>query len=111
MKVDLEAQSQNPDSCIVAKRDFGEYCHGNEPSFVPRFTEREDNNNIAEDEGYVLCLVHNQSTGVSHLLVMDSQSPCLAILASIKLPSRVPYGFHGCFIHEDQLAKQQFGFS
>lgn len=63
-----------------------------------------------EDEGYVLCLVHNHSSGASHLLVMDAQSPSLHVLASIKLPSRVPYGFHGFFVQEHELAKQTTGF-
>lgn len=117
VKVDLEAQGEE-NSCIVARRDFGKDCHGNEPFFVQKtrleVDELSDMNssssstssNMEEDEGYVLCLVHDQSRGTSHLLVMDAQSPSLDVVASIKLPSRVPYGFHGFFISENQLAKQ-----
>lgn len=109
-KVDLEAArsgvntsgSSSGDPSIVAERVFGANCHGNEPCFVPRG----GGENAAEDYGYLLCLVHNVRTGVSNLLVMDAQSPTLEIVASVKLPSRVPYGFHGCFVNEDQLAKQ-----
>ncbi|KAI5058666.1 hypothetical protein GOP47_0026836 [Adiantum capillus-veneris] len=124
VKVDLEAQGEGENSCIVARRDFGKGFHGNEPFFVPRtelpygdmsgishvHSYRKSSNGggrgMEEDDGYVLCLVHDQRRGASCLLVMDAQSPSLDILASIKLPSRVPYGFHGFFISESQLAKQ-----
>ncbi|MCO5600403.1 hypothetical protein L7F22_054515 [Adiantum nelumboides] len=124
VKVDLEAHGEGVDSCIVGRRDFGKGCHGNEPFFVPKMEiqdkECDDMSDVKssskscedrgkgveEDDGYVLCLVHDQSRGASYLLVMDAQSPALDILASIKLPSRVPYGFHGFFISESQLAKQ-----
>ncbi|KAH7442253.1 hypothetical protein KP509_03G078800 [Ceratopteris richardii] len=116
-KVDLESE----DMCIVARRDFGRDCHGNEPFFVPKSKIQNVNNaytnvndhqtglkdDTKEDDGYVLCLVHDQSTGVSSLLIMDAQSPCLDVVASIQLPSRVPYGFHGFFVNEDQLCSQR----
>lgn len=111
VKVDLQASSESMngftnDYAIVGRRCFGENCHGNEPFFVPRGTHDGGDEATAEDFGYVLCLVHEESTGVSKLLVMDAQSPSLELVASVKLPSRVPYGFHGWFVNEDQLTNQ-----
>lgn len=133
VKVDLEVESLGENSCIVARRDFGENCHGNEPFFVSSSTQSSIKDSLdgskslqglakgymdnvhcwdskEEDEGYVFCLVHNNSTGASNLLVMDARSPSLEVLASIKLP-RVPYGFHGFFVDEKDLAKQVVSFS
>ncbi|KAH7442254.1 hypothetical protein KP509_03G078900 [Ceratopteris richardii] len=123
-KVDLHAQEETDDKCIVARRDFGRNCHGNEPFFVPK-TKLHDvtlshtdasNKTVGgmkectaeEDEGYVLCLVHDQSKGISSLVIMDAQSPSLEPIASIELPSRVPYGFHGFFVNEEQLGSEAF---
>jgi 9-cis-epoxycarotenoid dioxygenase len=51
--------------------------------------------------------MHNESTGQSELLVLDATSPSWKLEASVKLPSRVPYGFHGTFVTAKELAKQQ----
>eukprot|EP00249_Psilotum_nudum_P020439 c27704_g1_i1 orf=137-1981(+) len=121
VKIDLELAksetqkkagiSSNPDvalseHCIVARRDFGKGCNGSEPFFVPRSTS---NGNNAEDAGYLLSLVHSELTGISALLIMDAESPSLDPVASIKIPARVPYGFHGCFVSDAQLSRQARG--
>lgn len=112
-KVDLEAPRLSPrpsrpgvntgEPCIVGWRNFGEGCSGSEPFFVPRGGSGAEG---LEDDGYVLTFVHNQARDRSELLIMDAQSPTLAIVASITMPIRVPYGFHGLFISERQLQEQ-----
>ncbi|XP_024524261.1 9-cis-epoxycarotenoid dioxygenase NCED3, chloroplastic [Selaginella moellendorffii] len=111
-KVDLDAPrlprvvidgTSDPDlnePCIVASRRFerGQFC--GEPFFVANGEE--------EDDGYVLSYVHDEASGVSELLVMDAKSPTLETVASIELPARVPYGFHGIFINSDQIANQNY---
>ncbi|EFJ35247.1 hypothetical protein SELMODRAFT_80651 [Selaginella moellendorffii] len=98
-KVDLDAP-RLPRPCIVASRRFerGQFC--GEPFFVANGEE--------EDDGYVLSYVHDEASGVSELLVMDAKSPTLETVASIELPARVPYGFHGIFINSDQIANQNY---
>lgn len=58
-----------------------------------------------EDDGYVMLYVHNEKTEESNFLVMDATSPNLDIVANVKLPRRVPYGFHGLFVSENDLMK------
>jgi carotenoid cleavage dioxygenase len=50
----------------------------------------------AEDDGVVMGYVYDAATGRSELAVLDAQT--LEDVASIKLPHRVPAGFHGNWI-------------
>ncbi|KAL2634069.1 hypothetical protein R1flu_005548 [Riccia fluitans] len=111
-KIDLEAApavnsatvaSSVSSGPVVGIRHFtDEGCLGSEPFFVPRTSDPD----AAEDDGYVVTYVHHQTTGLSELVIMDAQSPTLETVASVKLPSRVPYGLHGIFVNEEQLSKQ-----
>lgn len=100
-KLDITVTEKDRRDCIVASRKFGEGCFGGEPFFVGK--ETSDGNGDDEDDGYVVCYVHNEKTGESRFLVMDAKSPTLEIVAAVKLPHRVPYGFHGLFIKESDL--------
>ncbi|VAI59850.1 unnamed protein product [Triticum turgidum subsp. durum] len=88
--------------CTVARRDFGPGCFAGEPFFVPDDVE----GNGDEDDGYVVCYVHDEGTGDNRFVVMDAQSPDLDIVAEVQLPSRVPYGFHGLFVTQAELRSQ-----
>ncbi|KAI5068487.1 hypothetical protein GOP47_0016832 [Adiantum capillus-veneris] len=127
VKVDVQAGR------IVARRTFTVRCSTSEPCFVPRrqFCVNEDalahdqtvsfnadshhNNNsyvsqeLDEDDGYLLCFLHNNNSNCSELLVMNAMndlSPPLEVISSIKLPTRVPFGLHGFFVRDDQLDMQ-----
>ncbi|WVZ74040.1 hypothetical protein U9M48_022270 [Paspalum notatum var. saurae] len=89
--------------CTVARRDFGPGCFAGEPFFVPDDVEGDGN----EDDGYVVCYVHNERTGENRFVVMDARSPRLDIVAEVQLPARVPYGFHGLFVTRAELQAQQ----
>lgn len=52
----------------------------------------------AEDDGWLISLVHDRSTDRSELLVLDAADPAAEPVASVKLPARVPLGFHGNWI-------------
>nr|ABY60887.1 carotenoid cleavage dioxygenase 4 [Osmanthus fragrans] len=102
VKLDVSVSDSDRCDCIVASRLYGESCFGGEPFFVAK----EPNNPSAEeDDGYVVSYVHNEKTGESRFLVMDAKSPNLDIVAAVKLPRRVPYGFHGLFVSENDLNK------
>ena len=88
--------------CTVARRDFGPGCFAGEPFFVPDDVEGNGN----EDDGYVVCYVHNEGTGDNRFVVMDARTPELDIVAEVQLPSRVPYGFHGLFVTQAELRSQ-----
>ncbi|GLT81013.1 hypothetical protein SLA2020_524210 [Shorea laevis] len=86
----------------VATRIYGPGCYGGEPFFVAK---EPDNPEADEDDGYVVSYVHDENTEESRFLVMDAKSPELEIVAAVKLPGRVPYGFHGLFVRESDLNK------
>ncbi|XP_022553639.2 probable carotenoid cleavage dioxygenase 4, chloroplastic [Brassica napus] len=62
-------------------------------------------NEAEEDDGYVVTYVHDEVAGESKFLVMDAKSPELEIVAAVRLPRRVPYGFHGLFVKESDINK------
>ncbi|GAA4704877.1 carotenoid oxygenase family protein [Phytohabitans rumicis] len=60
-----------------------------EPIFVARDGAR------GEDGGYLLSVWWNRSTNLSELLIHDAADLRRTPLARVKLPARVPFGFHG----------------
>ncbi|KAG9456187.1 hypothetical protein H6P81_000695 [Aristolochia fimbriata] len=105
VKLDLETGRGD---CVVARREYGEGCYGGEPFFVARDPDEAE---AAEDDGYVVSYVHDGGKaggGESRFVVMDARSPTLEVVASVKLPARVPFGFHGLFVPERDLAEQLY---
>ncbi|KAK4486288.1 hypothetical protein RD792_008958 [Penstemon davidsonii] len=104
VKLDLSLSSKSFHNCTVAHRQYGPSWSwsGSEPFFVAR----EPNNPAAEeDDGYLVAYVHDENTQESKFLVMDAKSPTLEIISAVKLPGRVPSGFHGLFVKESDLNK------
>lgn len=102
VKLDLSLLGNNLRDCTVASRLYGPSCSGSEPFFVAR---EPDNPLAEEDDGYLVAYVHDEDMKSSKLLVMDAKSPDLEIVAAVKLPGRVPTGFHGLFVKECELNK------
>ncbi|KAK8608067.1 hypothetical protein V6N13_023501 [Hibiscus sabdariffa] len=84
----------------VKKHIYGDEKYGGEPYFLPRDNDSES----TEDDGYILSFVHDEQTWTSELRILNAMN--LQLEASIKLPSRVPYGFHGTFIEAKALVNQ-----
>ncbi|KAL7150559.1 hypothetical protein ABFS83_05G120700 [Erythranthe nasuta] len=101
VKIDLSVED-SASGGIVASRLYGPGCSGSEPFFVPREPE---NPSAEEDDGYLVAYIHDENTQESKFLVMDAKSPTLETVAAVKLPGRVPTGFHGLFIKESDLNK------
>ncbi|XP_058223394.1 probable carotenoid cleavage dioxygenase 4, chloroplastic [Rhododendron vialii] len=102
VKLDVSISESDRCDCTVATRIFGPGCYGGEPFFV---VKEPNNPKAEEDDGYLVTYVHNENTGESSFLVMDAKSPNLETVAVVKLPRRVPYGFHGLFVTETDLKK------
>ncbi|XP_052211068.1 probable carotenoid cleavage dioxygenase 4, chloroplastic [Diospyros lotus] len=102
VKLDLASSECDRRDSTVATRMFGPGCYAGEPFFVAR---QPDDPDADEDDGYVVTYVHDENAGESKFLVMDAKSPELDIVAAVKLPRRVPYGFHGLFVRESDLKK------
>jgi len=71
---------------------FGANKMGAEPVFVP--AEQAE----SEDQGYLLTYVFDRSGNKSSLEILDAQDMSAAPVAEIKLPQRVPFGFHGSWV-------------
>ena len=52
----------------------------------------------AEDDGWLLSLVHDLGTGRSELAVLPAAEPGAGPVARVLLPGRVPLGFHGSWV-------------
>ena len=52
----------------------------------------------AEDEGWVLTYVYDEAREASNLVVLDATGFDKPPVASVALPQRVPFGFHGSWI-------------
>jgi carotenoid cleavage dioxygenase len=69
--------------------DLGPTNFTSEPIFVPRSSDAQ------EGEGFLLAVVYRQEENRSDLLILDAENVADKPLATVKLPHRVPYGFHG----------------
>ncbi|KAF2305435.1 hypothetical protein GH714_005267 [Hevea brasiliensis] len=83
----------------VKKYIYGDEKYGGEPFFLSR-----DANSEADDDGYILAFVHDEKNWKSELQIVNAMN--LQLEATVKLPSRVPYGFHGTFIDSNDLVNQ-----
>ncbi|XP_022869948.1 9-cis-epoxycarotenoid dioxygenase NCED1, chloroplastic-like [Olea europaea var. sylvestris] len=83
----------------VSKYFYGDENYGGEPLFLPR-----DPNSEAEEDGYILAFVHDEKEWKSELQIVNTTN--MQLQAIVKLPSRVPYGFHGIFINAKDLVNQ-----
>ncbi|XP_057515654.1 9-cis-epoxycarotenoid dioxygenase NCED2, chloroplastic [Amaranthus tricolor] len=78
---------------------YGEDKYGGEPLFIHK-----EENSGREDDGYIVAFVHDEKNWESELQIVNAMD--LELVATVKLPSRVPYGFHGTFISAEDLQKQ-----
>jgi len=60
-----------------------------EPVFVPESPD------AGEDEGWVMAYVYDQTTEKSDVVILHAQDFAAPPIATIHLPQRVPFGFHG----------------
>jgi carotenoid cleavage dioxygenase-like enzyme len=63
-----------------------------EPVFVPRADD------AAEDDGWVMSYVYDATTDRSDVVILSAQDFTADPVATIHLPRRVPFGFHGNWV-------------
>jgi carotenoid cleavage dioxygenase len=73
-------------------RPFGAGNGVGEPLIVPRRSD------AAEDDGYVLVLAYDQGRNASEFFILDARNIAGEPIASVRIPHRVPYGFHGNWV-------------
>jgi len=77
---------------------FPEGVYGSEPAFAPRVGA------MGEDDGYVITFVTDAREGRSEALILDAKDFGGKPLARVKLPQRVPAGFHGTWVPGGEIA-------
>jgi carotenoid cleavage dioxygenase len=58
---------------------------------------------VAEDDGYLVSFVHDETEGRSEVLVLDATDVAAGPVARVLIPGRVPIGFHATWVRGDQL--------
>jgi carotenoid cleavage dioxygenase len=69
--------------------DYGPGRATQEPVFVAR------EGAMAEDDGWILSYVHDADRDAADVVILDAQRFSDDPIATIRLPVRVPFGFHG----------------
>jgi carotenoid cleavage oxygenase len=85
LKHDLQAGS-------AEARSFGRGTHASEGVFVRA------SDDAGEDEGWVLSVVYDEGRDASDLVVLDATDFTGPPVATVRLPRRVPFGFHGSWV-------------
>ncbi len=80
--------------------DFGPGRYGGEAIFAPR------DGGTAEDDGFVICFVWDENEETSECVVVDASNFSAGPVARIKMPGRVPYGFHAAWVSAEGIASQ-----
>lgn len=75
-----EVHDEGPDRCFL------------EPVFVPRAAD------AAEDDGWILAYVYDRAKDKSDVVILHAQDFRAGPVATVHLPQRVPYGFHGNWV-------------
>ncbi len=55
-------------------------------------------NSACEDDGYLVCFIHDEDAHQSECLIIDAQHLEAGPVATIVMPFRVPYGFHAGWV-------------
>ncbi len=72
--------------------DPGEFLSPGEPVFVKAVDGR------GEDEGWILSVMYDATRDASDLVILDATSFAGPPVATVHLPARVPFGFHGSWV-------------
>jgi carotenoid cleavage dioxygenase len=56
------------------------------------------NDDAAEDDGWVLATIYRPESNTSDLIVLAAEDYAAGPVATVHLPFRVPFGFHGTWM-------------
>lgn len=60
-----------------------------------------------EDDGYLITFVVDKKTNESECVLLDAKTMSSTPIARMKIPQKVPVGFHGAWLTEEQIKDQQ----
>ncbi|CAN0275331.1 unnamed protein product [Ascophyllum nodosum] len=105
VKLDLDAET--PEKALVGRIDLGDYV-GGEALFIPNKPDEDVLGGIGEeDDGFLATFVSPKDGGSSELRVWNAKTMDAKPVARVKLPTRVPLGFHALFVSEAELSVQK----
>ncbi|HRK36736.1 MAG TPA: carotenoid oxygenase family protein, partial [Candidatus Hydrogenedentes bacterium] len=81
--------------------EYGANKWGGETPFAPRTNARD------EDDGYLLTFVYNENDDTSELVIIDAKNVAAGPVARLRIPQRVPIGYHTCWVPAEKLATQR----
>lgn len=97
-KYDLQADSGAGPTDIGAQiKDFGPNKMPGEPVFVPA------ENPQSEDHGWLMTYLYDKTTEGSEFVVLDARDITGEPVATVQLPQRVPFGFHGSWFDDAEF--------
>jgi carotenoid cleavage dioxygenase len=80
----------------AAEHDFGPGRYPSELVFVP------SEQGSSEDDGWLIGYVYDATTDRSDLVILDAHEFTAPPVATVHLPARVPFGFHGSWIPDSR---------
>jgi carotenoid cleavage dioxygenase-like enzyme len=86
-------------ACVGEFSDGAAHTWYSEPWFAPA------DGGSAEDDGYVVVFAWNDALREQQLQVFDARDISSGPVARVKLPRRVPSGFHACWMPRDTIAR------
>ncbi|NDH10262.1 MAG: hypothetical protein EBY44_00710, partial [Actinobacteria bacterium] len=82
----------------IEVHDFGPGCATQEMVFVPRDPNASIDDPSNEDDGWIMSYVHDATTNTANVVILDAQNFSGEPIATVHLPQRVPFGFHGNWV-------------
>ena len=55
-----------------------------------------------EDDGYLISFLTDNETGNSEAVIFDARKISAGPICRLKIPERVPVGFHACWVSSDK---------
>jgi carotenoid cleavage dioxygenase-like enzyme len=86
------------DAGVIAEHELGPDVVASEAVFVPSGAP-----DRAEDDGWLLSVANRRDGSAAKLLVLDATDVGGKPVASVTLPRRIPSGFHGSWIPDEDL--------
>jgi carotenoid cleavage dioxygenase len=85
-------------SGAIQRHDHGAGRFGGEAVFAPRPGASR------EDDGWVMTYVHDEGAGSDELLILDARDLEAGPVARVRIPVRIPYGFHATWVDGTRIA-------
>ena len=85
----------------ITELDLPANCHTQEFVFAPKVGSK------SEDDGYVVGFVYDENRQASEAWVIDAQRFEKGPIAKVRIPARVPYGFHSHWVSAADVANQR----